>query len=96
MDYSTMNKMRFLSMKIRTLERNIKEDKKELFRVQTDLLSALDPQQRYFLKRKEVSLITRIANNTEKIKEAKAESLQIRQVMAESLQIRQVIQEVLE
>ena len=85
MDYSMMNKMRFLPMKIGTLEKYMMEDREELLRVQTDLLSAFGPQQKHFLKRKEISLINRMENNAEKLKEAKAEGLRLQLAIQEVL-----------
>ena len=74
---------RYVPGKIRTLERRIERDRKEIQRIESDLL--YETQRINVLRRRERTLTGRIEKNMEKLHQLKLENMQLRQKMAEVL-----------
>ena len=82
-DYQIMNRLRFQPKVIRTLERRIERDRKEIQRIESDLL--YETQRINVLRRRERTLTGRIERNTETVNRLRLENMQLRQKMAEVL-----------
>jgi hypothetical protein len=83
MDYSTMNRMRFLPRKMGTLEEKIEQDRKEIQRIRNDLL--YERAQRGRLAWGERTCLARIERNIEKLHQLRLEEMNAQQKMAEVL-----------
>ena len=82
-DYQLMTRLRFQPRVIQTLERRIERDRKEIQRIESDLL--YETQRINVLRRRERTLTGRIEKNMEKLHQLKLENMQLRQKMAEVL-----------
>ena len=82
-DYQLMTRLRFQPKVIRTLERRIERDRKEIQRIRSDLL--YETQHVNVLRRRERTLTGRIERNTETVNRLRLENMELRQKMAEVL-----------
>ena len=81
MDYSTMNRMRFLPRKIETLEEKIEQDRKEIQRIRNDLIYETSIRRR--LRQRETKITLRIERNIEKLHQLRLEGMKARQKIEE-------------
>ena len=80
-DYQLMTRLRFQPKVIRTLERRIERDRKEIQRIRNDLLH--ETQHVNVLRRRERTLTGRIERNMETVNRLRLENMELRQKMQE-------------
>ena len=80
-NYQTMNRMRSLPRKIRTLEEKIEQDREEIQRIRNDLLH--EKSHKRALRQRETKITLRIERNIEKLHQLRLENMELRQKMAE-------------